>query len=208
MYAEMLAGGMVPDENRGMYLETLRIEADRLSHLVDNVLQYARLERGRSSPPRESLAVDELVNRVTTRLGERAQHAGLRLECEVNNSAQNARLRIDAGAFEQIAFNLIDNACKYAANGTDSRVHLEVSREKHEVVWRFRDHGPGIPPAGLRRLFQPFSKTVQEAALSVPGVGLGLALSHRLARELGGTLELERSDSQGTVFALRTPIER
>lgn len=208
MYAEMLASGMVPDENRGTYLDTLRIEADRLSHLVDNVLQFARLERGRSQPPRESLTSDELWNRVTARLADRAQHAGLRLECEFASAARDARLRIDSGAFEQIAFNLIDNACKYAAHGADSRIHVEVARDGHEVVWRFRDHGPGIPPAGLKRLFQPFSKTVQEAAISAPGVGLGLALSHRLARELGGSLALERSDSQGTVFALRTPVER
>jgi signal transduction histidine kinase len=205
MYAEMLAGGMVPAERQPTYLETLRAEADRLAHLVENVLQYARLERGRNHAPRETIAAGELTQRVSSRLRSRAEEAGLQLQ--VAEDAQEARVRTDVGAFEQILFNLVDNACKYAAHCADKRLHLEVAEEPRQVVWRFSDHGPGIPQASRKRLFQPFTKSVHEAAATAPGVGLGLALSRRLAKELGGELRLETSGSEGTVFALRLPKE-
>jgi signal transduction histidine kinase len=203
MYAEMLAGGMVPAERQPTYLETLRAEADRLAHLVENVLQYARLERGRHRAPRETIAARDLTQRVSSRLEARAQEAGLQLQ--VDCDAEKAQVTTDVGAFEQILFNLVDNACKYAAHSADKRLHLEVAAEPRQVVWRFRDHGPGIPQASRKRLFQPFTKSVHEAAATAPGVGLGLALSRRLAKELGGELRLESSGSEGTTFALRLP---
>jgi signal transduction histidine kinase len=203
MYAEMLAGGMVPAERQPTYLETLRAEADRLAHLVENVLQYARLERGRNHAPRETIAAGDLSQRVSTRLEARAQEAGLQLL--VAAGVEKSQVKTDVGAFEQILFNLVDNACKYAAHGADKRLHLEVAAEPRRLVWRVRDHGPGIPSASRKRLFQPFTKSVHEAAATAPGVGLGLALSRRLAKELGGELRLESSDSEGTVFALRLP---
>jgi signal transduction histidine kinase len=206
MYAEMLAGGMVPADRQPTYLETLRAEADRLAHLVENVLQYARLERGRNHAPRETLAVATLVDRMSSRLAARAEQAGLKFDVACTPSIASLRLNIDGAALEQILFNLVDNACKYAAHGVDLRLHLEVDRVPRGIAWRVRDHGPGITSDGQRRLFQPFSKSVQEAAVSAPGVGLGLALSQRLARELGGTLRLERSDAEGTVFALTLPL--
>lgn len=206
MYAEMLAGGMVPADRQPTYLETLRAEADRLAHLVENVLQYARLERGRNHAPRETLAVSTLVDRMSPRLAARAEQAGLTLDVAFTPPIAALRLNIDGAALEQILFNLVDNACKYAAHGVDLRLHLEVDRVPRGIAWRVRDHGPGITSDGQRRLFQPFSKSVQEAAVSAPGVGLGLALSQRLARELGGTLRLERSDAEGTVFALTLPL--
>jgi len=206
MYAEMLASGMVPHDKQPTYLETLRSEADRLAHLVDNVLQYARLERGGNQAHRETLGVVALVDRMSSRLASRAEQAGLELKATIAPATGPKRMSVDAAALEQILFNLIDNACKYAAHGADLRLHLDVEHSPSGIVWRVRDHGPGIPAAGQRRLFQPFSKTVQEAAASAPGVGLGLALSQRLARELGGTLRLERSGGDGTVFSLTLPF--
>lgn len=208
IYAEMLSEGMVSAENEPVYLETLRAEAERLSHLVDNVLQYARLERGRRQAPRETLTVEALIGRVAPPLTRRADQVGLKLETAVSPEVAVVRVTTDAGAFEQILFNLVDNACKYASSGSDRRLHLEVAADGDRVVVRVRDHGPGISAAGRRRLFRPFSKTVQEAAQTAPGVGLGLALSQRLARELNGQLRLERTDASGTVFALALPARR
>lgn len=208
LYAEMLARGMVPAEHQPTYHETLRGEADRLAHLVDNVLQYARLERGRGPVGRETVTVAALLERLVNRLESRAAGADLQLTVTVAPEAAGAALSIDVAALEQILFNLVDNACKYAAQGPLPTIELTVDCGPRSLVWRVRDHGPGIPARGRRRLFQPFSKTVQEAAISAPGVGLGLALSLRLARELGGGLELECSDATGSVFALTLPRVR
>lgn len=205
MYAEMLAGGMVPGERQPEYLSTLSVEADRLAHLVDNVLQYARLERGRPRVARETLEVTTLVERLAPRLAARADQAGLAFETRIAPSLDGVPLTTDVSAVDQILFNLVDNACKYAANGDDPRLLIDVDQVAANVVFRVCDRGPGIPPAQQRRLFQPFSKTVQEAAVTAPGVGLGLALCKRLARELGGELSFESEAGPGASFRLTLP---
>jgi signal transduction histidine kinase len=205
MYSEMLADGMVtdPDQRRG-YLETLRSEAVRLGHLVENVLAYARLERGSARGRIEILTTRDLLQRTRERLETRAAAAGLELRIN-DNPSLDSQVRTDVAIVEQILFNLVDNACKYAAPASrEPRIDLTVASvgRKH-VGLRVRDHGPGIPPAEARRLFQPFSRSAQDAAGGVPGVGLGLALSRRLARNLGGDLRLLPSAEAGAAFELR-----
>lgn len=208
MYAEMLAEGMVPEpERRQTYLDTLRREADRLAHLVENVLQYARLERGSGGGQRERLSLTALVDRLRPLLSDRAAQAEMQLEIAAI-PAPAPWLETDPTAVEQILFNLVDNACKYAVHSPDKRIQLEIIAEARQVQLTVRDHGPGIPAAGRRKLFQPFSKSVHEAANSAPGVGLGLALSRRLARDLGGSLALEQADGDGAAFVLRLPAAK
>jgi signal transduction histidine kinase len=206
MYAEMLAGGMVPDPVRQReYLQTLRVEADRLTHLVDNVLQYARLERGRPGQRRERVTLEALVDHCRSRLADRAAQAGMELVVELDPTNREAVLSTDVAAIEQILFNLVDNACKYAVAASDKRMHLQLNVIKNHVEVVLRDHGPGIAAAGRAKLFQPFSKSVHEAACTAPGVGLGLALCRRLAHDLGGTLVLESPADGGAAFVLRLP---
>jgi signal transduction histidine kinase len=206
MYSEMLAEGMVPDETqRRGYLRTLKTEADRLFHLIENVLSYARLERGRPSAARLTAPLEELLSPIVRRLAERAARDGMNLQYRVDVKAAEVIICTDAGALEQILVNLVDNACKYAAAATDRRIELMVGRGPQTVEISVGDHGPGISSAEAGRLFQPFTKSANQAAQTAPGVGLGLALSRRLARDLGGTLELTAVDS-GAVFTLRLPI--
>jgi signal transduction histidine kinase len=207
MYAEMLAEGMVPDAaQRQRYLATLSHEAERLTHLVENVLAYARLERGRACRRVEPIAVADLLAQVARRPGERAGQAGMSVVVEIAEPAKQILVRTDASAVEQILFNLVDNACKYAAAANDRRIHVIVEDRGATVALQLADHGPGIAPAQARRLFRPFSKSAVEAANSAPGVGLGLALSRRLARQMGGDLRLECSPAFATSFALALPV--
>jgi signal transduction histidine kinase len=207
MYAEMLAEGMVPAAaQRQRYLETLRGEADRLAHLVENVLQYARLERGRPGQRRrEEVSLAGLLERTESRLADRAKQAGMKLVVEIDEDHCDAALSTDSSAVEQIVFNLVDNACKYAAAASDKRIHLKLECLPRQVRITVCDHGPGISAAGRRKLFRPFSKSVHEAANTAPGVGLGLALSRRLAAELGGRLELTTPTGEGAGFELTLP---
>jgi signal transduction histidine kinase len=207
MYSEMLAEGMVTDPaQRQNYLATLRAEAGRLGHLVENVLAYARLERGSARGRVETLPVHELLLRTRERLAPRAEQAGLTLTVEAGAAAE-ILVRTDVSAVEQILFNLVDNAGKYAApTASDPTLHLEVlPPERKSIRLRVRDHGPGIEAEVAARLFQPFSKSAQEAAHSAPGVGLGLALCRRLARSLGGDLVHNTSVTPGAAFILKLP---
>jgi signal transduction histidine kinase len=204
MYSEMLAGDMVSDATkRRRYLDTLRAEADRLTHLVENVLYYARLERKPLRDRLEAIRVEDLIERTRRRLADRATQAGMELVIEMPDTVQDAAVLADASAVEQVLFNLVDNACKYAARAADRRIHLAAERIPGGAVVRVCDHGLGIEPADGRRLFRPFTKSARDAANSAPGVGLGLALSRRLAREMGGDLALEPGPHDGACFVLR-----
>ena len=208
LYTEMLSDGMVSEEaKRRQYITTLRGEAVRLSHLVENVLAYARLERGRGRSRAESLALGDVVDRVTRRLAERAARADMELAVAADDATLAARVRTDSSLVEQILLNLVDNACKYAASADDRRIHLEAERRDGRALLRVRDHGPGVAPAEATRLFRPFSKSAREAAHTAPGIGLGLALSRRLARDMGGDLRLDPAVTDGASFTLELPLD-
>jgi signal transduction histidine kinase len=204
MYAEMLARGMVPDEKRRQqYLHTLEREAERLTHLVENVLAYARLERGRKPHKCDDVTPAALLERVGPRLAHRARQANMRCEIAIAQAAANARLRTDQSVVEQILFNLVDNAAKYARHADDRRIHVAVAKNGAWIEFIVRDHGPGIAK-GLRQL-RPFAKSAEESAETAPGVGLGLALCRRLARQLGGRLEIAPANGAGARVTLKLP---
>jgi len=202
MYTEMLAEGMVPtEEKRAEYIGTLKAEADRLGHLVENVLSYARLEGGRGESRMEPVSLGDIISRCSERLSERSAGAGMELVVEPGD-AGDIVARTDTGAVEQILFNLVDNACKYASPAEDRRIHLSARKEGGRPVLAVSDHGPGVSRSEARKVFRPFSKSAKDAANSAPGVGLGLSLSRSLAREMGGDLKIESAPGGGARFDL------
>jgi signal transduction histidine kinase len=204
LYTEMLDDGMVASpERQREYLKTLRAEADRLGHLVENVLSFARLERGRADAAPERLTAAELVERLVPRLAQRAGQAGMELIAAPVQGASS--VCVDLSLVEQILLNLVDNAIKYASSALDRRIQIEALAAGRWLVLTVRDHGPGLHAGALRRLFRPFSKSAHDAAQSAPGVGLGLALSRRLARAIGGDLRLQENGPRGACFALAIP---
>lgn len=205
IYTEMLDEGMVRDsESQSTYLKTLRAEADRLGHLVENVLSFARLERGRAADNTEIVAPDDLLDRLVPRLAFRARQAGM--EIITGATDIESPVRVDVSVVDQILSNLVDNAIKYAASASDRTIHIDVAPAGRWLALSVRDHGPGLDRSVVRRLFRPFSKSAHEAAQSAPGVGLGLALSRRLARTLGGDLRLTENGPLGARFTLTIPF--
>jgi signal transduction histidine kinase len=205
LYAEMLDEGMVssPDSQRS-YFKTIRAEADRLGHLVENVLSFARLERGRAALSREVVAPQSMLESLIPRLELRARQAEMVLVVGAMNL--QAKVCADISVVEQILTNLVDNAVKYAGKATDRRIHLDAALAGRWVALSVRDHGPGLDPRVLRRLFRPFSKSAHDAAQSAPGVGLGLALCRRLARTMAGDLRLADNGPTGASFTLTIPV--
>jgi len=207
LYTEMLAMGMVPDEQeRQAFLKTLLVEADRLDHLVKNVLSFARLESKRSFADREPIALEDLLDRQSGRLFPRCQQGGMTLNIEVSEQFRRLRVLTDPSVVEQILFNLVDNACKYAASAQERSITIRADRQGGFALLRCSDRGPGISQEDRKNLFRPFSKSAQKAARSAPGVGLGLALCRRLARSLGGDLRYDASPQEGACFELKLPV--
>ncbi len=229
MYAEMLESGMVPpgDSTRG-YLSTLRIESERLEHLIENVLAYSRIEHGRTKRRPTTLRLGELLDRIEPRLRSRAEGAGFAWRLTVGrpshavgdarDQAEEKRSEDDDGAllacvvtvdpiaYEQILFNLVDNACKYGRDAEVPEVSVRIDIDGTSWMTEVNDRGRGISTEVRRRLFRPFSKTDFEAATTAPGIGLGLALCRRLASGMGGSLELTDGSEPGACFRLRLPL--
>lgn len=209
LYSELLEQGMVREESdRAQYLHTLRTEAERLTHLVDNVLAYSRIERTKRRNRMERVELAPWMERASARFEDRTREAGMALEVEMPIKTEDLVCVTDATALEQIVFNLVDNACKYAAGRCEEPVvYIDLKRRGRWAEISVSDSGPGIARGERGRLFRPFHKSADEAANSKPGVGLGLALCHRLAKALGGRLTLERPlrESGGACFVLRVP---
>ena len=204
LYSEMLADGMVADDaKRGDYLNKLRDESLRLSHLVENVLAHARLSGPRRGPARQQIPLGELVEQCRENLAVLARRGNMELVIEPDDDgAAEMEVEADVSAVEQILVNLVDNACKYANGTTDRRTRIEIRRKGAWGVIRVADSGPGIDRTERRKLFRDFGRSAADAAGASPGVGLGLAISRRLARRMGGDLRLAKSDC-GATFALR-----
>ncbi len=202
LYSDMLESGAVKEEKRGDYLRVLSREADRLSHLVENVLSFSKIERGSARSEVRETGASGLLEPMRERLEARLATAGLTL---VMDTAGDFPVRVDAAAVEHILFNLIDNAAKYAAASDPPQVEISVKSMGRHLKITITDHGPGIPASERGRIFRAFHKSAREAAESRPGVGLGLALSRRLAKSLGGGLDCVDA-KKGACFVLRLPL--
>lgn len=203
LHTDLMADTRTPLENRSRHFAAIRDSADRLAHLVENVLSYSRLERGRRTT-RTQMTIHDLLASPVKAIGERMNQAGFSFSCKIPPQISGIRLETDAGAVARILFNLADNSLKYAASGAVFRI--DVSVEDNHVLLCASDAGPGLPKAS--RVFHPFRKSAQQAALSAPGVGLGLPMSFRLARELGGFLEQDSDHTPGTCWVLGLPVMR
>ena len=195
LYAEMLEEGMVPPEKQKEYVSTLRQEANRLGYLVENVLAYAQIEKGRKTKPLEELPCAVLLEHIIPRLQVRASGT-----LQVG-AIPSVVVKADRVSVEQILFNLVDNACKYAA-GKAPVMSFSVTNET--LVISLEDHGPGVSREVERKLFEPLRKSAAEAADGAQGIGLGLALSRRLARAMGGDLRYRKVN--GATFDFRLAL--
>ncbi len=221
LYSQMLADGMVSDDQvREEYLSTLKRESERLTGIVENVLEYARLSRVRSgkgkSSGEQTLSPSALVARFRPALARRLSQDNLDLVASLDLDAyQDRTITVDPHAVERVMMNLIENACKYASPSDDdadndehdTRVHLDVSVNDGMLELLVADHGPGIAPSERAKIFGEFQRGLRGLGNARSGLGLGLALSRGLAREMGGDLELIRRRGHGAEFLLTIPLD-
>ena len=191
---------------RREYLNTLLRESDRLGRLVENVLAFSRLERnGKTDHPRETKSVGDFLETIRGRLQQHATAWGMMVAVCWQDNAGSLKLCTDFCALEQILFNLLDNACKYAAGASDKTIHIQFRRKKGRAEFSVRDHGPGISSKDRHNIFRPFWRSQQDKSHTTGGVGLGLALCRRLARQLKGTLRFDKTCHDGACFVLTLP---
>ena len=184
MYGEMLRDGMVASEaKRDEYHHHITAESERLSRLVNNVLELARLERGSRGKRFEAGELGPVVREVAELVRPHVEGAGFVLLLDLD--ADLPSVRFDRDALKQVLFNLVDNAVKYADGARPKEIQLRCRRDGDDLRLTVRDRGPGVPARSLRRIFEPFYRAESELTRRSKGTGLGLALVRGLVEEMG-----------------------
>ena len=206
-YSEMLGEEVAnrPAENEMRNdLERIRTAGKHLLELINSVLDLSKVEAGKMDIYVESFVVSDLVNDVAGLLRPSAEKNANELVVECAGDTRT--MRSDLTKVRQSLFNLVSNACKFTHNGkVRVTVHREQTSETDNVVFEIRDTGIGMTAAELARLFEPFSQADASTTRRYGGTGLGLALSRRFARILGGDIEVQSEKGKGSIFRMRLP---
>ena len=201
LYGEMLEMGLPKseDERKESY-RAITSEADRLSRLVDGVLSFSRIERGKARFRIEERDAEPLVRETVERFS-RSLEEDFRFEVTVSGEAYPVRL--DPDAFAHALENLLSNAVKYSPGRRDARVRVEFGERAFEAT--VEDRGIGIARRDRKRVFERFHRVEDEMTRSTRGTGLGLPLARELVRGFGGDLRLKSVPGEGSRFTIRIP---
>lgn len=204
-YTEMIALYCHTDEERTSYLEKIRRCADSLTELINDILDLSKVEAGALNVESVSVNLITEVETAVNLLQARATDKHISLEVLYERPLP-INFFSDATRFRQILINIIGNAIKFTDHGKVSlRVYLSGDN-KETISFSVTDTGCGLTPQQQARLFKPFVQADSSTTRKYGGTGLGLALSRRLARALGGELTLEKSEPNvGSVFTLTLP---
>lgn len=204
MFSEMLQSGRVAsDDKRKEYLDIIVSESERLSALIENVLDFARVERGRQAYDFADGQVEAAVAKAVGVYRHRAEREGIQLALEAEPSLPSAR--IDDRAIQLAVINLIDNALKYAP--LSEVVTVRTTKENGSIVVRVIDRGPGVAAEERDRIFERFVRgTSARSSNGTRGSGIGLALVKHIAESHGGRAWVESAEGAcGASFGFSVP---
>jgi signal transduction histidine kinase len=203
MYAELLADNKAtkPDVMR-QYLNVIVTESERLTRLVNNVLDFGRLEQKRRQYHCEPVKLPEFVMTVLETLKGVLEASEMSLE--IKAEAESLVLA-DRDALNRVLVNLVDNACKYAADGKS--ILVTIGNGKKQAFIAVADRGPGIPSTHVKRIFERFFRVDDSVTATVGGSGLGLSIAQQLMHGMGGDLHWSPREGGGSVFTVTLPRE-
>jgi len=204
MFAEILQT-RDPPERRMLteYLETIVGESERLTRLLNNVLDLSKIEQDRMLYRPRPTSLSEVTQRAVQAVEYPLTQEGFTLNVECDDALPP--VSVDPDALEQAILNLLTNAMKYS--GESREIDLRLRSENGYAVVEVADRGVGIPPQELGRLTEKFYRVPTAQNRHVPGTGLGLTLVDHMAKSHGGELRVQSVEGQGSTFAIRLPLE-
>lgn len=202
-YAEMLVDDQVEDERtRFEFYNTIGQETERLTKLIENLLNISKMEAGSLMANRLPVRIDKLMSETVRGLEPQAAAKGLTLRVEVPEPAPPMELDKDLVSVSLV--NLIGNAIKYTPEG--GTVEIVGKTEENSLTIRVRDTGPGIQEADFLHIFEKFYRSNDESIQKQPGSGLGLALAQQIAFIHGGEITVTSEPGRGSEFCLALPV--
>ena len=207
MYGEILREGWAPDDKKKTYYDYIYHESERLSRLINNVLQLARMTRNDLKLDLKPLTVAELMDGIRSKVTSPIERADFELHMASKTEATEAVVRIDPDCFTQIIINLVDNAIKFAVKAERRTIDIAAVACDDIVSFTVRDYGPGVPGDKMKQIFKLFYRPENKLTRETVGTGIGLALVHQLTLTMGGQVDVVNRDP-GAEFRLSFPALR
>jgi len=192
----------VPPEKRDHYLGMMASETERLTRLIDNVLDFSARERGKSRYTKSRVDPAQVVSEIVESQRVRLESRGFALTLDAPTSA--TAVVADPEALKQVLLNLLSNAEKYSLDRKE--IEVVVAREQTAVAIHVRDRGIGIAAKDRERVFHEFVRLDESLTARVQGTGLGLTIARRIARDHGGDVMHAPRDGGGSDFTVVLPL--
>jgi two-component system, OmpR family, phosphate regulon sensor histidine kinase PhoR len=205
MYAElMLDGRSVSKEKTKHYLGVMVAQSQRLTRLINNILDFGKLEQDKKTYNKTMIDLKEILLGIIDAHGIRIKKEGFEIVTDIGKDIY--KVVSDPDAVEQVILNLIDNALKYAVQGKYIGFALH-NDSKGSILLKISDHGPGVPRKCRKAIFEKFYRVDNSLTSKFPGSGLGLSIARKILRDLGGDLTFEPVRKGGSCFIARIPIQ-
>lgn len=206
MYAELLQNSWVANEaKRQKYYGLIVSETERLSRLIQNVLNLSKLERGNWNVQLSRINPKTILDTFVATYTQNIEKNGFDLT--VSSDICNVELSLDKDAIMQILMNVVDNSLKFARNAAYKMINLELRVTEHDVYFVVRDYGPGIPPKELPHVFEEFYRVGDEMTRTTAGTGIGLSMVKKLCDMMNMKIEIENAHP-GLRTKLHLPLIR
>ncbi len=189
-------------ETRRDYVETIWHEAERLSRLVDNVLEFSRIDQGRRTYHLRPTSLHDVVTAAAQAVDHTLTQSGFHLDLSADPDLPP--IPADRDALHQAVLNLLTNAMKYS--GDSRQIALRLARDDNHALIQVTDQGIGIPLDEQPRIFDRFYRGRDTQDQRIPGTGLGLTLVKYIAAAHGGQVHVQSSPGQGSIFTLALPL--
>lgn len=201
-FTDLLESGLGGEltEQQQHYLERIRQSSTHLLTLVDDILNYAKLDAGRERLQLREVELTALMREVAAMVEPAVSKKGLQLDVDVPDS--EISLTTDPDRLSQVLLNLLTNATRFTERGG---VSLSAQPDDDEVLIKVSDSGIGIDPEHHHAVFEPFWQVAPATTREQDGAGLGLAIAHRLTLALGGSIDLDSEPGRGSTFLIRLP---
>lgn len=201
--SEMLQAGRVPsDERHRRYYDVLVEQSERLSLLIDNILDFAKIEEGRKEFKFEKVDISMLMEEIVSLFQHRVRHEDFVIEVKIEKPLPLTK--IDSAAITQAVANILDNAIKYS--GETKKVFVTVFAEKQNLVIAVQDFGIGIRKEEIDKVFERFYRGGDDLTRLVKGSGIGLALVKQIVEAHHGNVQVESEPGRGSTFSLWLPL--
>ena len=193
-------------EDQRHFLETINKEADRLTRLVNELLELSRLKTKKTKMNIAPFNIKEIIEDVVFNMQTKADKFHCTISCDCPNDLP--LIPIDPDKIHEVFINLIDNAIKYSQDHKEKpEVKVIVEIDKQEFIARVSDNGPGIPQADLDMIFEKFFRSGSSRSQKIEGVGLGLSIVKEIVNAHNGKIYAESKEGQGCTFVIKLPLQ-